>query len=99
MKIAATAAILPVALAGLAACGDAGERTAEAETPVSEAEVTTELPNTVVTDATLNAAAEAAANIVASPPPTVVPVPVPAGEGAQDMQQGTGNEAGAAAQN
>ena len=96
MKI--RAAILPIALAGLAACDD-GERTAESETPVSEAEVSTELPETVVSDATLNAAADAAANIAASPPPTVLPVPVPAGDAAQGTQQGTGNTAQAGGQN
>lgn len=94
MRIAA--AILPLALAGLAGCGDSGERTAESETPASEAQVSTELPGTVVSDAALNAAAEAAANIAASPPPTVVPVPVPipAGNTAAGAEQATGNKIG-----
>ena len=71
------AAILAAA-AALAACGN-DERQAEAETPVSEAEVSTELPESVVSDEALNATAEAAADVAASPPPVVaVPVPPPA---------------------
>ena len=68
------------ATAALAACG-ADERQAEAETPVSEAEVSTELPESVVSDEALNATAEAAADVAASPPPAVIPVPAP-GNGA-----------------
>ena len=59
----------------VSACGE-GDRTAEAETPVSEAEVSTELPEGVVSDQELQATANAAAEIVATPPAQVVPVPV-----------------------
>ena len=50
---------LLAASAALAACDDGRE--AEAETPVAEAEVSTELPETVVSDAELQEAADAAA--------------------------------------
>ena len=81
-RILGVATVAAAAL-GLAACGD-NERTAEAETPVSEAEVSTELPEGVVSDTQLEAAANAAAEVAAMPPPDVVPVPVPppAGNGA-----------------
>lgn len=52
-------AALFAASAALAACGDSRE--AEAETPVAEAEVQTELPETVISDAELQDAAEGAA--------------------------------------
>lgn len=96
MAFVGTAARIGTAVAGasalltLAACGE-GDRTAEADTPVSEAEVSTELPETVVTDEQLEATANAAAEMAASPPPQVVPVPIPGGEGAA----GAGNQVGA----
>lgn len=52
-------AALFAASAALAACDDSRE--AEAETPVAEAEVETELPETVLSDAELQDTAEAAA--------------------------------------
>ena len=55
------------------------ERTAEADTPVSEAEVSTELPETVVSDEQLQASADAAAQVAATPPSGVTVVPVPSG--------------------
>jgi hypothetical protein len=73
------AAALLIAGASLAACGDK-ERSAEAETPAAEAEVTTKLPESQVSDQQLQAAAEgaaavaetpqAAASVVVSPTPT-----------------------------
>ena len=67
--------------ASLAACG--GDREAEAETPVAEAEVSTELPETVVSDNRLEATANAAAQVASTPPSRVVVVPVPVGSNAQ----------------
>ncbi len=73
---------LVIGLGLLSACG--GDRDAEAETPVSEAEVSTELPESVVSDNQLQATANAAAQVAATPPPEVVVVPVPTGQaGAQ----------------
>lgn len=66
------------ALLALSACE--GDREAEAETPVSEAEVSTELPETVISDEQLDATANAAADLAATPPAQIVPVP--AGPGA-----------------
>lgn len=77
IPMAATAAAALVAVAG---CNN--DRTAEADTPVSEAEVSTELPESVVSDEQLEATANIAANIAATPPPEVVPVPVTTGNGA-----------------
>lgn len=67
--------------ASLAACG--GDREAEAETPVAEAEVSTELPETVVSDNRLEATANAAAQVASTPPSQVVVVPVPVGGNGQ----------------
>jgi hypothetical protein len=83
--------LISSAMMALAACQ--GERTAEAETPVAEAEVSTELPETVVSDPALQATANAAAQIASTPPPVVVPVPV--GSAAPPQMQ-TGNMAGTA---
>ena len=91
-------AALPIAAAAaLAACND--DREAEAETPVSEAEVSTELPESVVSDAALNATANAAAEVAATPPARVVPVPVPVGQGGNGAgADGQGAEAAGNAQ-
>jgi hypothetical protein len=63
---------------GLTACDR--ERTAEAETAVSEAEVSTELPPAAIPEAQLEATADAAAVVAATPPPNVVlTTPAPAG--------------------
>ena len=78
--------LIPCAAIALTACQ--GERTAEAETPVAEAEVSTELPESVVSDRALEATANAAAQVASSPPPVVIPVPV--GNGAT-AQPSTGN--------
>ena len=61
-----------IGAAALTACGD---REAEGETAVSEAEISTELPESVVSDEQLQAAADAAAQVAATPPPQVVVVP------------------------
>ena len=68
-------AALALSMGALAACGD---REAESETPVAEAEVSTDLPEQVVSDQQLQGTADAAAATASSPPPTVVAVPVPA---------------------
>jgi hypothetical protein len=62
-------AILAIASAPifLAACGD-GKRTAEAETPISEAEVSTDLPEEAISDQDLQAMANAAADQAAEVP-------------------------------
>lgn len=73
----AFAAASVAGLVMITGCSD--ERTAEADTPVSEAEVSTDLPESVVSDQQLQATANAAADIAATPPAEVVPVPVPAG--------------------
>lgn len=83
-------------LLALTACGE-GERTAEAETPVSEAEVSTELPETVVSDNQLEATANAAAELAARPPAQVIPVPVPAGQAQQGQAGAQGAGAGVGA--
>jgi hypothetical protein len=97
MKFTGTAFRTTVAAAGasallaLSACGE-GDREAEAETPVSEAEVSTQLPESVVSDEQLEATANAAADIAASPPAQIVPVPVGGGQpgaGATSMNQMT----------
>lgn len=82
------------ALLALSACGG-GDREAEAETPVSEAEVSTELPETVISDEQLEATANAAADLAASPPAQVLPVPVPGGQGAAGAGQAGAGQAGA----
>lgn len=84
IPISAAAAAALVAVAG---CEN--ERTAEADTPVSEAEVSTELPDTVVSDEQLEATANVAADIAATPPPEVVPVPVTTGNGAATATSNT----------
>lgn len=70
----------------LAACDNTRE--AESETPVSEAEVSTELPETVVSDEQLEATANAAADMAATPPAVVVPVPA---DGGNTQQPTAGN--------
>lgn len=75
------------ALVTVTACDS--ERTAEADTPVSEAEVSTDLPESAVSDQQLQATANVAADIAATPPPEVVPVPVPVGN--QSANAGGGN--------
>ena len=70
-----------IGAASLAACGD---REAESETAISEAEISTDLPESVVTDEQLQATADAAAELAATPPPQVMVVPAgpnPATEG------------------
>ena len=80
------------ALVAMSACG--GERSAEADTPVSEAEVSTELPESVVSDEQLQATANAAAELAATPPAQVLPVTVPSeGATAANNQMGAGNAA------
>lgn len=74
----------------IAVTGCDGERRAEADTPVSEAEVTTELPESAVSDQQLETAANVAAEMAASPPPEVVAVPVPTGEAAGGGAAGAG---------
>ncbi len=68
-------AAVSAALVALSACGDS-ERSAEAETPISEAEISTELPESVLSDNQLEATANAAAELAATPPGQVVGVPV-----------------------
>lgn len=63
----------PFAAASLVACG--GDREASAETGVAEAEVSTELPETVISDERLQATAEGAAAVASTPPAQVVMVP------------------------
>ena len=60
------AAGLLAGAAVLAACGDK-ERTAEAETPAAQAEVTTKLPENQVSDQQLQSAAEGAAAVAETP--------------------------------
>lgn len=82
--------------ASIALSGCEGERQAEANTAVSEAEVSTELPESVVSDDQLQTSAEVAANLAASPPPEVAVVPVPVGNepaAAADQANTTGNAA------
>ncbi len=69
---------LLIAATALSGCGG---REAEGETPVAEAEVSTELPESVVSDQRLDAAANAAAQVASSPPAQVVVVPVPGSPG------------------
>lgn len=71
------AAIGSASLIALSGCDN--ERSAEADTPVSEAEVTTELPESAVSDEQLQMSANVAADMAASPPPEIVAVPVPGG--------------------
>lgn len=83
-------------LAATALAGCERERTAEAETSVSEAEVSTELPPAAVSEQQLEATADAAAVVAATPPPTVV-VPAPgtaAAPGAAPPASGTGAMSG-----
>ena len=96
LRKAAAAALLSGAFA-LSACGDE-DRTAEAETPVSEAEVSTELPEGVVSDQQLEATANAAADLAATPPAEIVPVPVGGGTGAEAPAAATSAENGVATQ-
>jgi hypothetical protein len=62
-------AVLAIAAAPLflAGCGD-GKRSAEAETPISEAEVATDLPEDAISDQDLQAMANAAADQAAEVP-------------------------------
>ena len=82
---------LLIAAAVLSGCG--GDREAEADTPVSEAEVSTELPESVVSDNQLQASANAAAQVAATPPPEVVFVPVPTGQPGQAKAPAQGKAA------
>ena len=68
---ASVGAALALSMGALAACGD---REAESETPIAEAEVSTELPEQVVSDQQLQGTADAAA-ANASTPPATVPAP------------------------
>ena len=61
-------AALALSVGALAACGD---REAESETPVAEAEVATELPEEVVSDQQLQNTADAAAANASMAPATV----------------------------
>ena len=61
-------AALALSMGALAACGD---REAESETPVAEAEVKTELPEEVVSDQQLQNTADAAAAGASTAPATV----------------------------
>ena len=89
--------LIGLGAASLAACG--GDREAEAETPVAEAEISTELPESVVSDNQLQATANAASQVASTPPSQVVVVPVPVGangeagapqpQGAPPAQQNT----------
>ena len=89
-----------LAASGLALSACDRERSAEAETSVSEAEVSTELPESVVSDQRLEAAANASAAVAASPPARVVVIPAapgtppPAGQAAA-TQGATSSAAGA----
>lgn len=76
------------AAALLAGCDETRE--AESETPVAEAEVSTELPESAVSDAQLEAAANVAADMASQPPPAVIAVPAPEGSGqtAQPTENG-----------
>lgn len=88
-KAPLTMAAMLFGAASLAACGD---REAEGETAVSEAEVSTELPETIVSDEQLQATANAAAEIAATPPTEVVVVPAgPNQAGAAAGQATTGS--------
>lgn len=84
-------AALTAAAAALAACGG---REAESETPVAEAEVETELPESVVSDEQLEATADVAADMASQPPPpAVVAVPVPGNAAEGQTQEPVANEA------
>ncbi|HEX8570362.1 MAG TPA: hypothetical protein VF699_10635 [Caulobacteraceae bacterium] len=65
---ASVGAALALSMGALAACGD---REAESETPVAEAEVKTELPEEVVSDQQLQNTADAAAATASTPPASV----------------------------
>lgn len=67
-KILLTSATVAAAALALSACGD-NERTAEADTSVAEAEVTTEMPESAVSDAQLEATANRAAAEASQPQP------------------------------
>ena len=100
MKIMSTRMRWPLAAVGsaslivLAACDS--ERSAEADTPVSEAEVTTELPESAVSDEQLQATANVAADMAATPPPDIVAVPVQGGGTAAGGSAAAGAGSGAA---
>ena len=85
--------LIGLGAASLAACG--GDREAEAETPVAEAEISTELPESVVSDNQLEATANAAAQVASTPPSQVVVVPVPVGANGQTGAPQTQGVAGA----
>lgn len=74
-------ALICIGAASVAGCS--GDREAEAETPVAEAQVSTELPESVVSDNRLEATANAAAQVASTPPSQVVVVPVPVGGNGQ----------------
>ncbi|WP_374470889.1 hypothetical protein [Phenylobacterium sp.] len=80
LSVGLTAAALIAGAAALTACGG-NERSAEAETPAAEAEVTTKLPESQVSDAQLQAAAEGAAAVAETPQAgsSVVVSPEPTG--------------------
>jgi hypothetical protein len=65
---ASVTAALALSMGALAACG---EREAESETPVAEAEVKTEMPEEVVSDQQLQNTADAAAAGASTQPATV----------------------------
>lgn len=82
LSFAATAAVLAAGLA-LSACSN--ERSAEVDTGKAEAEVSTNLPESQVTDEQLKAAAEGAAAVAETPQGSntaVVVTPPPEGSGA-----------------
>ena len=81
-------AALALSMGALAACGD---REAESETPVAEAEVKTELPEQVVSDQQLQNTADAAAANASTPPATV-----PATDAATTTTTGSTTTTGAA---
>ena len=100
--IAALFIVVPIA-------GCDRERTAEAETPFSEAEVSTELPAATISDQQLQGAANAAAAVAAIPPSSVVvttavvpapaPIAAPAADGAAIDASARANPMGADASN
>ena len=66
--LASVGAAMALSMGALAACGD---REAESETPVAEAEVQTDLPEEVVSDQQLQNTADAAAANASMPPASV----------------------------
>ena len=88
---ASVGAALALSMGALAACGD---REAESETPVAEAEVKTELPEEVVSDQQLQNTADAAAANASTAPAAVpagtmgAPTTQPPATGAATTQPG-----------